>query len=189
MSLQYLQQIFDQAVQAHANGQWDLADQGYRQILAQLPNQAIVWDRLGVLESQQGRHDFAVRSLSQAIAIEPSNARFYCNMATVLASSGRKDEAILAGRRAIQLDPMNADYHFSLGLILLQFGAEQTSEYSFRRAIELRASFVEPQLELANIYHRTGRLLEAIQCLRTANAFQPGVCSALLIQLEQQICI
>jgi protein O-GlcNAc transferase len=188
MTPQALQQIFDQAVVAHANGQWNLAEQGYRQVLAHLPDQAVVWDRLGVLESQQGKHDLALQSLSQAIAIEPTNARSFCNIATVLAASGRKDQAIAAGRQAIQLDPMNAEFHFNLGLILVQYDDWQTSEYSFRRAIELQPTFVEPQLQLASIYHRQGRYFEAIQRLRSAHSLKPGVCLTSLIDLQQQTC-
>ena len=66
---------FEIAVAQYRAGRWAEAEGIYRQILGQIPDNAIVMHQLGILLAQQPpRREEAVRLLTRVIQLQPNNA-------------------------------------------------------------------------------------------------------------------
>ena len=62
-----------------------MAEQLYRQILAQAPQSADAWHLLGALCLQSGRAAEAVENIEQALALNASNADYYSHLGAAIA--------------------------------------------------------------------------------------------------------
>src|SRR5947209_15197934 len=100
-----IQEAFDVAVRLHQAGQFQQADEIYRQILAADPTNADAWHLRGALATQVGQHDVAVRSIGRAVELRPNFPQAYNNLGLVYAAKGMFAEAAAAHERAVQLRP------------------------------------------------------------------------------------
>jgi len=133
-----LQQAIDLALQHHRGGNLPQAEQIYRQILAQDPNQPDAMHLLGVIAHQAGQRQPALELIQRAIAINPNIADYHSNLGDVLREVGRFEESVIACRRAIELDPNQAEAHNNLGSALLALNRVDEAIPEFRRAVALR---------------------------------------------------
>ncbi len=78
------------------------------------------------------------------------------------------DAAIASLGRAGALDPEHPEPHYALGVVYGQLDEVATAERYLRRALDLADSF-EARFELAFLYHRQNRLMEA-EALHRENA-------------------
>lgn len=79
-----------------------------------------------------------------------------------------------AFRWALRLDPNNADYNFHLGLALARLPRRgHEAEEFFSKAIELKPEKIEFQLELGNLYIRSGLKSKALAVLKKAQMQDP----------------
>src|SRR5262245_6959582 len=69
-------EALNQALAYHSAGQFEPAEQIYRQILQFDPLHAEAWHLLGVVAYQVGQHAVAVDHIGRAIAFAPSVARY-----------------------------------------------------------------------------------------------------------------
>ena len=90
-----VEHLFQQASQAHRQGDLPQAEQLYRQVLAQAPNHADGHHLLGLVCSQQGRHAEAVQHIQQAIHINEGNAVYQHNLGEAWRRQERLVEAYL----------------------------------------------------------------------------------------------
>ena len=84
-----LAQQLQSGLSRHQAGRLAEAEEIYRQVLAQQPNQADALHLLGVLAKQTGRLDAAVDLIRQAIALKPDLAGAHYNLANALTGNGK----------------------------------------------------------------------------------------------------
>lgn len=96
--------LFEAAIGHHQAGRLVLAEQMYRKLLGDYPNDARALSSLGMLMDQTGRQAEAISLLGRAIAIDGQPAHYHTNLGEALRKSGRLPEAIASFREAIARD-------------------------------------------------------------------------------------
>ena len=102
------------AIQHHRAGRLQAAEQIYRQILQDEPNQAAAIHFLGVIAHQVGKHGVAVEYIGRAIKLKGNVAALHNNLGVAFKDQGKLDEALACFRSALELKPDYAAAHSNL---------------------------------------------------------------------------
>ncbi len=167
------------ALEHHRAGRLDLAEQGYRQILAQDPAAADAWHFLGALYLQSARPSEAIEHLQRAVVLRPGASDIYSHLGAAYSALERHDEAIASLRRAVQLAPGSSSAHYNLGTALRNAGRLKDAVASFQHAVAANPQAAEALYNLANTLAELDRLDEAEAAYRQALAARPGYLKAI----------
>jgi tetratricopeptide (TPR) repeat protein len=142
-------------------------------LLAQYPNELILYNLLGFCQQGQGKNREAVISFRKMLAIEPRVAEIHFHVAVILGQLGDNNEAIASYRNALQLKPDFTAAHFNLGTLLQAQASLQEAAGHYRKAIALEPGFFEALANLGTVLQHSGQLAGAEHCYRKALAVQP----------------
>lgn len=97
------------ADRALRNGQWELAEETYLDIIARLgPSNAMVLNNLAYAQGELGKHKDALGSALAAAELAPTNASILDTAGTLLIANGQRDRGIAMLRKAAGIAPDNA---------------------------------------------------------------------------------
>lgn len=116
---------FARGERLETQGQFDAAEQAYRQALAVDSAHADAYLNLGAMLCEDGRHDEAVGLYDQAVAHCPSVAPLHFNRAIALEDQQREREALASYERALELAPDLADAHYNAARLYDRLGQAQ----------------------------------------------------------------
>ena len=153
----------ERAMNAHAAGRFDEAEQAYAQLLQRAPQPPDALHLLGVLQAQRGRLERAAELIAAAIAARPGEAMFHNNFGNVCLERGQLDAAEASYLRAIELDPGRYDALNNLGILLGRRGKLDDAAKVLAKVVELAPGYADARQNLANLYLRTGRVGDAVQ--------------------------
>ncbi len=167
-----------EAVAFHRAGQFQQAEQIYRQVLQADPRNADAWHLLGVIGSQFNQHEVAVEYIRRAIELNPNSTAFHANLGASYQKLKQFDKAVASYRRALELNPNNADAHNNLGVAFQSRGDPATAEACFRRALTHNADYAEAHSNLGNVLQALGKPAEALASHQRAAQLKPGYAEA-----------
>lgn len=127
--------MIKETLELHRQGRLAEAEQGYRDWLAEHPNDADTMHVLGLLRHQAGATAEAIGLLERAHEIAPDDARIDLGLASMRLQLGEQDAAARGFERALSLDPNLAGAHIGLGQIALTRGDFVGAEQHFRVAL------------------------------------------------------
>ncbi|HSZ57755.1 MAG TPA: tetratricopeptide repeat protein [Tepidisphaeraceae bacterium] len=153
-------------------GAFAQAEQLYRQILREQPDNTEVWCRLGGVCQSLGHPDEAVKSYRHALVLRPELVPAHNNLGVILMEQGRLDEAVGSFREALRLQPDFAESHNNLGTALLDQGRLDEALASCREALRLKPAYPAACNNLGRVLSRLGRLDEALACYGKAVQLQ-----------------
>lgn len=139
----------DEALRLHRQQRFAEAEAVYRQWLADHPDDAEAWLRLGNTLIDLRRGDQALVAYQRHLAIAPSSAIGHTAMGNLLLAAERFDQAIPFHRRAVALKPDHAEGWHCLAVTLVRDGRVDEAVEAARRAVELRPNFPEARQWLA----------------------------------------
>jgi hypothetical protein len=131
---------------------------GYRQRLADHPDDAEALVNLGVILQLQGQLDPAEASYRQALALRPDLAEAHNNLGVVLQALDRLDPAIACFERALALRPDYQDALNGLGVACHARGWLDRAAVCFRQVLALRPDHAEAHTNLAMARLQAGDL-------------------------------
>ena len=137
-----LSELFQYAITLHQNGTLDEAQELYRRILTDYPNNVVVLNNLSLIIGGEE----AETLLRRAIALKPDYLEAHMNLGENLRNRGRPDEAIPWFQQAIALRPDYIDAHYCLGTTLLMLGRNQEAVPCLEQAF----AFAPSRLEIRN---------------------------------------
>jgi tetratricopeptide (TPR) repeat protein len=140
--------LFAHALQAHQGGDLDIAERGYRAVLAAAPEHAYALHYLGVIHYQHNRPAEALPLLERAVERVPQEAEFHNNLGLALAAGDRFDEAIAAHRRALNLNANHPVAWNNLGLALQAMNELPAAIDAFHHALKLNSDFAQAHWNL-----------------------------------------
>ncbi|MGN6369585.1 MAG: tetratricopeptide repeat protein [Phycisphaerae bacterium] len=174
-----LAQLFDAAARFHQSGQLAQAENYYRQILKQEPNQPHALHLLGLVNLQLGRQEAAIDLIRQAISAHPSFPEAWSNLAIAYRQVGRTTDAVAALKKSIALRRSNPEAHNNLGALLVALDQTDEAIASFRQALVIAPNYPEALNNLGNALRTKGHVDEAIEVLQKAVALRPNYAEAL----------
>ncbi len=126
------------------------------------PSYTEVWNELGTISYKAGRYLEAEERFRKALDYDPLAYAPMVNLGGALLSQNRFDEALSFNLMARSMQPADALANSQLGMNFFYKGQFQKAREFLLRAKEVDPShFSFPQLFLAEIYAKQGKLLEA----------------------------
>lgn len=172
-----------------ARGETGLADQLFRQVIANDRHNREALEQLVMICLQRRQHDEALDFLRQLVSSYPTEP-LYCNrLATLLERRGRGAEAIDCYRRLLAARPAMNNIRYNLARLLKRQGRPQEALQEYRDCLARKIERPEEVLSnISIIYSDMHRHQEAHQSLQAALAHNPDHIPALynLAQLQEE---
>ncbi len=147
--------LFQQAIKAHEQGNFDTAEQIYRQILEVSPNNPDILNLLGLIAQYKGVHNQAIELFYQAIKAAPKHAPFYFNLAISLMAQNKNIEALDNLQKALDLAPDEKEIYYQQGLAYQKLNQTTQAQQSFLSALSKDSNYADAKTRLAMTYYET----------------------------------
>jgi tetratricopeptide (TPR) repeat protein len=186
-----LNQALSIATAHHQAGQLAQAEQIYRQILQQNPQQVDALNLLGVIACQKGNLEEGIVLYRQALALRPGHLGARENLYLALWKRGKQliDEAIAGYNQIINVQPDSLPTYDNLGAILQEQGRLDEAIAYQQQALTIQPNNARALNSLGAALHRQGKIGAAIRYLQRAVSLQPDFAEAHLnlgISLQEQ---
>jgi tetratricopeptide (TPR) repeat protein len=130
----------------------------YKSLLREFPNDAKLWNRLGIAYQQQNMFNEALKSYQRAARLDSKGGDAWNNMGTVYFQQMKWAKAIRSYKRAINLDPQNATFHSNVGLAYLNNKKVAEAYAEFQHALQLDPEVFEHRGRVGSViqHHSAG---------------------------------
>ena len=160
------------AISRHRQGELDVAEQIYAELLRREPRRADALNFMGMLQYQRGEHERALELLKRASQVAPRQATIWNNLGNVLTGLNRPAEAEKAFRRSLALGE-SPEALTNIARLQRRRQEWARSEQSCRRAIALSAACGEAWHYLSLALLGQGRAEEAFAAAVQAELLLP----------------
>jgi tetratricopeptide (TPR) repeat protein len=174
-----VRQTLDLAWQYYQTGQWQEAEQLYRQVLEVDPRQVDALHLLAAITGQTGRETLAVDYLREVLRLQPGLAAAHNNLGNALAAQGKYAEATTCFQEALRLKPDYAVAYNNLGNSWNDLGNLVEAVGCFRRALELNPALSGAHYNLGAHFEQIGDFEGAQRCWRETLRLDPRHARAL----------
>lgn len=99
--------VFQRAVEAKINGDYDTAEALLHEVLAAASTRADAYRELGLVLGFTGRFDESIAALERAVELDPSDLKGRNDLALSYSMLGMYDEAKAEFERVLEKDPEN----------------------------------------------------------------------------------
>ncbi len=166
-------QLLEKALNYHRSGQWKEAEQLYRQVINQDPNQSDAWHLFGLLAYQLGDHKTAIELIKQAVSLSPSQADFHNSLGEAYRQDGQLELAIESYRCCLALKPDYAEVLTNLGLAYQSNNDRLAAITAYETAIKLKSNLWVALNNLGVLYRQIEEYEKAIGVLNQAINISP----------------
>lgn len=146
--------------------EYDLALNALEEAVRLSPNNAQVYEAIGLLYIEQGRYDDALDPLQQALRLDNKRGSIHGNLAKIWIHQGRTRQAEESLRRAIAANPRDWESHYQLALMLEERDDMDAAFIHYEETVEANPSFVPAQAALGAL------LLEREQYIRAVISYR-----------------
>jgi superkiller protein 3 len=157
-----LEALFRQAEEARKEGDYQGAEEIWRQVIEQDPNNAPAYLGLGNRLRDQNKLEEAIAAYERAIAVDPNYAFGYVGLGNALRENNQLESAKVQYEQAIELNPNLPGVYWNLGNVLADLGNFQGAIAQFRIALKLKPDSVPVYNDLGAALLRLGNVEEAI---------------------------
>ena len=168
-------ELFEAATRFQGLGDFAQAEQRYRQLLREHPDNTEVWCRLGHVCEALGHHDEALACYAKAAQLQPNFAQAWCDLGRSLHRVGRREDAGASWERAASLQPDDPAPPNELGLLLMELGRPAEAAARFAQVLRLRPDSAAIHSNLGLALLNFGKAQEAMLNLEQALHLQPDV--------------
>lgn len=166
--------LFDQAKQSLASGNFAVAEGLCRDVLAVQPGEPNFLALLGSVLHAAGRSPEGIKFTEKALAIAPQRAETHVLKGLLLRSLNNNKEAAASFHDALRLEPSLARAHIQLGdLARTRFAYSEAADH-FRCAAELEPNHFLAFMALGDTLLQLQRFDDAIEAYKTAIRLGPS---------------
>ena len=119
-------------------GRLKLAEEAYKTILKDEPDNVDAMRLLGILATKGGKYKIAEQILAKAIKIAPSYSLLWRNISLVYRLSGQLEKAQKSMDNILALDPKNASVWADYGTILIMLAKYKEAIVAYSRCVSLK---------------------------------------------------
>lgn len=147
-------------IEFHQRGEFEEAEQQYREVLKRQPDHFEALHFLGILRGQRGDPEKALELLSLAVKLRPNSSEANCNIGVTLVVLRRHAEALSSFDRALAAHPNYFDALYSRGVTLAALNRHQEAIESYDRALSI--------MPAAKVFYSRAKVLQALNRHREA---------------------
>ncbi|HRH73112.1 MAG TPA: tetratricopeptide repeat protein, partial [Zoogloea sp.] len=134
------------------------------------PSDAAIQDNLGLTLLRLGQPAAAEAHFDQATRHDPQRVSAWVNGSQAARQAGQPARAEHCARQALALAPHSPEAHLNLGNALADQRHWEDAERHYRTAaLCAPPGWIEPALNLSNLFDRQGRFADAAACLDTVS--------------------
>jgi tetratricopeptide (TPR) repeat protein len=155
-----------------------------QQALAANPEEADVYNALGIIYGRLGQYDEAVAAFEEAIRLEPEHNWAHNNLGSTYISMEQFDESVVELTEAVRITPDNAKAHYNLGLAYAKSEQYEQAIPAYQEALRYDPSVVTAYIELGIVYTRLGQPEDAIANFETYLELAPDADNREAVEAE-----
>ncbi len=144
-------------------GRLKLAEEVYKTILKEEPDNVDAMRLLGILATKGGKYKIAEQILIKAIKIVPSYSLLWRNISLVYRLSGQLEKAQKSMDNILALDPKNASVWADYGTILIMLAKYKEAIVAYSRCVSLKPDSPRAYLSLGHAYNTIGNKDKSIE--------------------------
>lgn len=163
-------QLFNQGLQLHGQGQVNEAMLAYEQVLKLAPKHFQALHHVGIGAFQLGDPGLAEHFIRAALAVNPNVAEAHSNLGNALKEQQRFEEALESYRAALALHAGDADTHYNCGIALQALRRHEEALASYDRALALNPGDEQAWNNRAVVLKDLGRHEAALESVARALA-------------------
>ena len=137
--------------------------QVFEAISQALPKDPIGPYRLGVIDRAEKQNEKALSHFEEALSRKPAAIEPLAQIAMIKIVQGKSTEARDRVTKQIQAFPNNPLLYTLLGQLWMTAKDNGQAEVAFKKAIELDNSLLTAYINLAQVYHQTGKIEQAMK--------------------------
>jgi len=154
-------------------GEFAAAEEFFRTMTGEDPDDATAFEGLGMACFSQGNHEGAFEAFTRVTQLVPQQARPFVNLGAVLNRLGRHQQALQALRKALSKDRSSSEAYYNMGLAHRGLGQLRMAVSAYREAIRRRPDMAEAHQNLANTYVALENYPQAVTHYRKALELRP----------------
>lgn len=139
--------LVDEGKEVFAAGQYDTALEKFNAAAALAPEEAVVWNNIGLVQKRKQNMADAEQAYQKALEYRPDYPEGLNNLGVLKAAQGDRLSASIYLKKALTLDPTYADAHFNLAVILEQEGNWRSAVDAYKAFLQYTASTDKTLLE------------------------------------------
>ena len=144
-------------------GRLKLAEEVYKTILKEEPDNVDAMRLLGILATKGGKYKIAEQILIKDIKIAPSYSLLWRNISLVYRLSGQLEKAQKSMDNILALDPTNASVWADYGTILIMLAKYKEAIVAYSRCVSLKPDSPRAYLSLGHAYNTIGNKDKSIE--------------------------
>jgi Flp pilus assembly protein TadD len=169
-----IKQAMQMASAHQAAGRLSEAEEVYRAVLAQMPDNAYALNHLGLIYLDRGQKPEGIRFLRESVHVDPTTAVFHTNLSGALLSSGDAHGAAEEAQLAIAVDPADIQAFVNLAQAHWLLSRVDDALAEMRKAIELQPDRADAHSHLGLYLQGLRRFDEALPLLQKAADLEPS---------------
>ena len=196
-----INQVLQQAVNAHKAGQLQEAHRLYTAILKVQPKHPDANHNTGLLTVGFGKIELALPFFKTALDANPSNAQFWYSHIVALIklerlidakdllnqakSKGIKgadfdqlEQRLNDANKALSIKPNNADAYYNMGIARQQQGNLEEAIKAYNKALSIKPDYADAYNNIGNALQQQGKLEEAIEAYNNVLTLKPDFAEA-----------
>ena len=142
------------------------------------PENAWVWNSLGVAYGRLGHNQRAIEYYQKALGIDPEYAEAWYNLGLTYGKSGQYQRGIEYYQKALGIDPEYADAWLGLGIAYFVSGQNQRGIECFQKVLSIDPDNALAWFCLGLVYNLTGQYQRGIECFQKALGINPEYAEA-----------
>ena len=169
-----LRVVFNAAVSHLQEGRFEQAEQGFQQILDEMPNHADSLHLLGIIAYRRNELSRALDLIKRAIGMDETKPHYYFNHGLVLHKNGQLDDAIVAYQKATSLKPSYYEAYANLGNIYRETVDLAKAVEAHQKSIEVNPNYADGYNNLGVVFKEQKKLNQAVDAFQKALEVNPN---------------
>ncbi len=174
----YLNQLFNYALEAYKKADYLIAEKTFRQILKESPDHPDALHFLGISLSQQNKNEKAIELIQKAIGINPRNPTYFNNLGRIYAQLNRDADATKAFAKALEIDSGFVEAYYNRANLKGSKGNFDGAQADLEKVVELAPQHYNAWYNLGNNHLSRGNYQSAINSYQKAIAANPNFVAA-----------
>jgi tetratricopeptide (TPR) repeat protein len=166
------------AAQHHQDGHLLQAEQLYRLILQNNPDNPVALYSLGMIAHQKGKQEAAAKLISKAIANNPQIPQFHNTLGLVFEVLEKYEEAVAAYQQAVSVKPDYAEAYHNMAIALQSQSQYPAAVEKCKQAISIKPDYAEAYNTMGFSLEKQQQYTEAIKYYKKAVQFKPEFAEA-----------
>ena len=142
---------FQKAFELHKDGRTSEAEEIYKAILKEKPNDFNCLHLLGLIANEKENYEAARELISKALLSNPNSAEAHYNLGNSLKKLNKLNEAIHSYDNAINIKK-DYEFYFNRGYVLNEIGQIDSAIDSYNEAIKIKPDYAEAFYNIGIIF-------------------------------------